>query len=304
MTCGFGFSNKSNQYTVLTMFARKQELCCCPITGKEIFSSQMAEVHVLGTSSWRCIDHAPYSGRKLKFMIYLSGSVYWTCDESKMIYSFDFKEAKFRAIEPPPSADMWPAGWYMVTLGMLGGRLSLCRTSIGSDELRLWVLGKNGLTAWTEFKTIHLGGDDSAFLYSGLEFGLCKYFRIHLAKAKFVAVNYVPSFISLKDVVQGDCVEILNINSESKSFELIEVLIKAECGREEKKTGVDLRKMAMICGGRGGSGGRPLESGMFAPSINSQGSPVVTIELSLEGNSFDDLTSLIPPRSRRFEKDI
>ncbi|CAI9090440.1 OLC1v1025215C1 [Oldenlandia corymbosa var. corymbosa] len=215
MTCGFGISNKSNQYTVLRMLTGKRELCCCPITGKEIFSSQMAEVHVLGTSSWRCIGHAPYSGKKLKFMIYLSGSVYWACDESRMIYSFDFDEAKFRAIEPPPYADMWPAGWYKVALGMLVGRLSLCRTSISSDEVRVWILETNGeLTAWKEFKTIHLGGDDSVFFYSRLEFGLCKYFRIQLAKAKFAAVTYIPSFICLKDVVQGDWFEILNVNSE------------------------------------------------------------------------------------------
>ncbi|CAI9090437.1 OLC1v1025212C1 [Oldenlandia corymbosa var. corymbosa] len=233
MVCGLGFSNISNQYKVLRIFdgrgKRKQEWerCRCPITGSIVnMDREKTDICDLG------------------------GSLYWIVDElgkPEVVHSFDFGKEKFGALKLPPYTSSW--GWSdqsKMTLGMLGGRLTLCHGIINMEEVKIWLLEKNGgLATWKIFKTIDLSYDDrwplgsywpinfrkdkgllmfqspkSAFFYYEPKFGSWKYFRIYHVKAKYESVSHIPSFVMLKDVVKGDCVEILNVNSKCLEFKL------------------------------------------------------------------------------------
>ncbi|KAH7862951.1 hypothetical protein Vadar_011448 [Vaccinium darrowii] len=108
--CGLGFSPKTNQYKVIRMFdlqERVHERVRDPITGKEFLSSRVAEIHTLGTESWKMIGVAPLSfyDYKLDFPSYLNGALHWLLmdhDISDYIASFNFDEEIFRPVPPPP----------------------------------------------------------------------------------------------------------------------------------------------------------------------------------------------------------
>ncbi|KAH7863252.1 hypothetical protein Vadar_015303 [Vaccinium darrowii] len=108
--CGFGFSPKTNQYVVIRIFNQQEQVRQCvrePITGRELFSPRVAEIHTLGTQSWKRIGRAASSlcGYKLEFPSYLNGAVHWLLmdhDISEYIASFNFDDEIFQLVPPPP----------------------------------------------------------------------------------------------------------------------------------------------------------------------------------------------------------
>ncbi|CAI9090441.1 OLC1v1025216C1 [Oldenlandia corymbosa var. corymbosa] len=262
--CGLGYSERTNQFKIFKISFGESVIAPCPITGKDAWLFKVAEVLTLGTSTWRRIGHAPYcgGGYKLTFLTCVGGSIYWLNKYAKkvdLIHSFDFNEEKFRGIKPPPVTDMRRLDQSLMTLGMLGGRLSLCTGLIDMKEIQIWTLEATGECTWKCFKTVNLDIVDrwplgsylpvsfckakkgllmfqspkSAFIYASSERDKLKYFRIHVTKAKYEAVAHIPSFILLKDVIKGDCVEILNTNSRCSEFkmpgETKAIFLKEEC---------------------------------------------------------------------------
>nr|XP_027088487.1 F-box protein At3g07870-like [Coffea arabica] len=199
VSCGFGFSEKTNEYKVIRLFDQgRPELISCPITGKEVFGKRVAEVHTVGSGSWRRIGHAPSYGCELRFTTCLKGSLHWIRkDDRKLdfIYSFDLSQEQFKAIQPPPLEHRMK-DWdnlRNLSLGVLNNSLCLCVGPV-FDDIDIWC-------------------PKSAFMYYEPQFDQWKYFRIQDIKMKFEAVAHTPSLILLKDVVTGDNAEILNVNS-------------------------------------------------------------------------------------------
>ncbi|CAI9090439.1 OLC1v1025214C1 [Oldenlandia corymbosa var. corymbosa] len=242
--CGLGYSERSNQFKIFRISDGESLIAPCPITGEDAWLFEVAEVLTLGTSTWRRIGHAPYcgGGYKLTFLTCVGGSIYWLNKYAKkvdLIHSFDFNEEKFRGIKPPPFADLGQLDQSLMTLGMLGGRLSLCTGLIDMKKIQIWTLEATGECTWKCFKTVNLDVVDRwplgsylpinfckdkkgllmfqspkiAFIYASSERDKLKYFRIHATKAKYEAVAHNPSFVLLRDVIKGDSVEILNTNS-------------------------------------------------------------------------------------------
>ncbi|CAI9090428.1 OLC1v1025192C1 [Oldenlandia corymbosa var. corymbosa] len=243
--CGLGFSSKRKQYKVLRMFNENQDW------PKKI----VAQVHTLGTGDWRSIDHGLNSGLEMRCVTYVSGRLYWIrvaeLWKDELIMSFDFNNEEFRGIRPPSYTNMWKREDKMyMTLGVLEGRLSFCNSIAWRGEMQIWVLEKSGeCTTWNVFKTIFFTMDigdrwprgsffpmnfrkdkgllmfqfpKCAFFYYSPDRHKWKYLRIRETKKYYEAVAHIPSFIKLKDVVEGDCVEILNVNSRGSEFKLEE----------------------------------------------------------------------------------
>lgn len=103
---GMGFSARNNHYKVFRAFSR---LTTDPATGWLWRGTNMAEIHTLGTVSWRNVDIAAL---KLHFdcgPIYLNGALHWIgLDDhngSHCIVTFNSDEERFHlfSIPSPPS---------------------------------------------------------------------------------------------------------------------------------------------------------------------------------------------------------
>ncbi|GMN28151.1 hypothetical protein TIFTF001_046208 [Ficus carica] len=109
INCGLGFSPKTNQYKVIRVlprgvqFVSLEDLAC--FNGAfPTNCGTIAEVHTLGTDSWRRVVNAPYSRYKLAFPTYLNGALYCFCindRESDCIISFNFDEEQFKPVPLP-----------------------------------------------------------------------------------------------------------------------------------------------------------------------------------------------------------
>ncbi|KAG5564500.1 hypothetical protein RHGRI_000621 [Rhododendron griersonianum] len=178
---GLGFSPKTNEYKVIRMFDQ-QERIREPITGRELFSGRVAEIHTLGTRSWKRIGCAPCLslGYNLGFPTYLSGSLHWLLIDiniSDYIISFNFDMERFKSVPQPPlltsffdrepplnvgemSLDMLRS----MSLGTLRGRLCLCDCSY-YGFIDLWVMEKYGVQeSWKKAFCIGTQTDDARWL--------------------------------------------------------------------------------------------------------------------------------------------
>ncbi|KAH7840133.1 hypothetical protein Vadar_013079 [Vaccinium darrowii] len=190
--CGLGFSPKTNDYKVIRMFDQRDKVWVRdPITGKEDYSRRVAEIHTLGTGSWKRIGHAPSSkyGYKLRSPSYLNGALHWLLidynndehiAERNYIVSFNFDKEIFVPVPPPPRNDAIVClhGMEDISLGVLRDWLCIC------DH------------------------DESPG------------FMVHGVKSNYEAIAYTPSFISLKDAVMGDNSPVLNIKSRCAGLRL------------------------------------------------------------------------------------
>ncbi|XP_027183902.1 F-box protein At3g07870-like [Coffea eugenioides] len=257
VSCGFGLCEETNRYKVVRMIDQGyfESVYRCPITGEKSYKKTLVEVHTLGTGTWRRIGYAPYYNSKLKFTTYLNGFLHWiSLDFSKriLIYCFDLGREEFKSVQLPPLGDYFDPiiRWNNqcnTSLGVLRGSLCLCTCS-GYDSLDIWVMKKYGEPkTWTKIVSTYslcverwpycvyqpisfeenkgllmFLSPKSAFIYYQPEnYGRWKYFRILDVKTKYEAIAHVPSLISLKDVLNGDGMEILNINLRCSEYKLL-----------------------------------------------------------------------------------
>lgn len=242
--CGFGFCPKTKQYKVIRMsYQRTRERTSYPITGKRgYYLDRMAEIHTLGTGSWKKIGYAPWSSYKLAFPTYLKGAIHWffvADHNSCLIVSFNFSDEKFHYF-PLPRYHSMISFRYMsrLSLAVLKGSLCICDASI-YNPIEIWVMKEYGVEkSWTKIISIDMSCGERlpvgmyqpiGFLKDGallmFHYPSCsliyydpkrseyKYFEIHGIKSKFEAIAHVPSFISLKDAVMGDGTTVQNIIS-------------------------------------------------------------------------------------------
>ncbi|KAJ4715772.1 F-box protein [Melia azedarach] len=234
---GFGYSLKSKQYKVVRLVFNN-------------FLTRTAEVYTLGTATWRKVGNAPWSTVAGLFATYLNGVIHWVCDDiddhgSDFIVGFDFEDERFCEVPAPPHFDekqKTKDNLCNMSLGVLGGYLSVCDVTYFT-YFDVWVMKDYGVQeSWTKWFTV----DNSSLglcrplkylsngyvlmfykrralvLYNPVEKNV-RYILINEAQSVgFEAITNMPSFLSLKDVVGGDCLEIQNVNSRSAESELQE----------------------------------------------------------------------------------
>ncbi|KAH7862966.1 hypothetical protein Vadar_011611 [Vaccinium darrowii] len=244
MHCGLGFSPKTNQYKVIRTCDRFSR------TGTD--SGSVTEIHTLGTGSWKKIGNAPSTlGHKIGYPTYLNGSLHWFCrgdKDSNCIISFNLDNEEFQTLPPPPFKPFRIAPYtnYTMALGEIRGCLCICCIS-GFEEPKVWVMKEYGVHgSWSEeycFCTEIIAGrcmaglcepisslrNGAILLFHGLMGALfyhdpkepgCRFLELKGYISSYEAIAYIPSFISLKDVVKGDDVTVLNTKSRCAEFKL------------------------------------------------------------------------------------
>ncbi|XP_065870125.1 F-box protein At3g07870-like isoform X2 [Euphorbia lathyris] len=231
--CGFGFNPKTNQYKVVMIF--EHDTIC-----------RMAQVHILGTGSWKIINSAPDPGYKLAFPTYLNGAVHWfglLGKKMSLIVSFDCEEERFLPFSSPPL--MREDSRVNVGMGVLGGCLCVCDSS-NQSLVCVWVMKDYGVEkSWTKVFEIDMFCCDiflyglyqpikymnngallmfnyprNALIYYDPRKPVLKLFHVYHIDSSFEIIAHTPSFISLKDVLAGCNVEVLNVNSRCAGMKL------------------------------------------------------------------------------------
>ncbi|XP_059652057.1 F-box protein At3g07870-like [Cornus florida] len=233
---GFGFCPRTNQYKVIR-FLRSTDF-------EQNLSKTVAEIHTLGTDSWRSIKDAPCPKAKGSFDSLLNGALHWIADSrttSDLICSFDLETEQFRPVPPPAHFDTaYTSKISWINVGALGGWLCICYV-FSDAQFEVWVMKDYGVKeSWikefvidTKFycglrvedlhqpiKFLNNGelwlicGSKSLVIYSP-EKGTFRDFKtLELPKAEVIA--HIPSFISLKDTVIGKSLnKVKNVKWES-----------------------------------------------------------------------------------------
>ncbi|PON96493.1 F-box domain containing protein [Trema orientale] len=253
--CGLGFSPKSNQYKVIRVFDRNTwfERPVDHYDDSFNFTNKFAEVHTLGTDSWRSVVHAPNSNYKLGFPTYLKGALYWLYLNNRRpnyIVSFKFDNEQFVPVSLPCECERTSTN---VSMGVLRGDLCVCDASdftikiwalknYSTDfSIRIWTLENYNTVrkSWTKLLTvdtevyglyqpINYFKNGALLMFRNYTKGLVyypdglpdKYLGLRGLKSRYEAIVHIPSFISLKDIVVGNDVEILNVNSRCGNLKL------------------------------------------------------------------------------------
>lgn len=234
---GLGFNPKKNQYKVIRMFSR---LTTDPATAfSRRLGGSMAEIHTIGTDSWRSVEILAFNRYFESNPVYLNVALHWIYgkDGYKCIGSFDLEEEQFHSFSIPSPPHQQRA---YLKMGVLGGSLCVYYTD-AYGHIDIWVMKDYGISeSWTRLFSIDYASDlgppscfrcqpisylnNGALLMfdpslndliyydelRGLRFKHLKFIGI---KSIFNVIAYTPSFISLKDIAMATNVEVLNVNS-------------------------------------------------------------------------------------------
>lgn len=245
MDCGLGFSLEANKFKVIRIFnLTKSEMLRRPIIWNHgVYGRRVAEIHTLGTGSWKRIGIAPCapSVSNLGFPTYLNGAIHWLCSDlnSDYIISFNFDNEKFQSFPPPPPSDDIDFDTSRnVSLGVLGEWLCICNSEF--EYLDIWVMKDYGTQeSWSKDYCIDTCTDHgrwlrglyepmsylrngaillfhrlgNAVVYYDPKIDEFYFLKLRGIKSKFEAIAHTPSFISLKDAVGGGNLAVLNIKS-------------------------------------------------------------------------------------------
>ncbi|CAN6709804.1 unnamed protein product [Malus baccata var. baccata] len=229
--CGFGFNPKTNEYKVLRIFQQRE-----PYT-------KVAEVHTLGTGSWKFVGTAPFFLSMLEHTTYVKGALFYYESLGYTIYSFDLDTEKFESVPSPPIR--LEKSW-TVSMGVLGDCLCLCDCDV--LRIKFWVLDDHGaqkiwrqkISVYTEncgrwpyglYKSMNYlkngallmfhSRTNSFFYYHPRRYRKAIYLKIRGFKSDFEAISHVPSLISLKDILVGSDVQVLHIHSRCAELRLL-----------------------------------------------------------------------------------
>ncbi|PQM38200.1 F-box/kelch-repeat protein [Prunus yedoensis var. nudiflora] len=233
---GLGFSPRTNEYKVMRILKERT-----PDPNK------VAEIHTLGTGSWKSVGTAPCSDSELSFPTCVKGMLYWLWHKWPCcsVISFDLDTEEFLSV---PSVPFGRVDGGEMSMGDLGGSLCLCKAE--SFDINVWVMDDSGSQKlWKKKVSIRTAAGISRIWPCGVYIPM-KYFEndgllmFHPGLHAFVyhhpgnhspfiylqlrgikyssteAISHVPSFISLKDILVGKDVEILNINSRCALLKL------------------------------------------------------------------------------------
>ncbi|VVA38174.1 PREDICTED: F-box [Prunus dulcis] len=227
-------SPRTNEYKVIRMFKQGTPR-----------PNRVAEIHTLGAGSWKSVGSAPSLASKLAFTTYVKGVLYRFCDEwsSFTIISFDLDTEKLQSVPSPPFGREKCRN---VVLGVLGDCICVCHT----DDLKIkfWTLNDSGAQKlWR--KNISINTQDAGrwpygsfkpmkylqnvcllmfnshtnafFYFHPRNHSPFIFLKLRGFKSDFEVFSHVPSFISLKDILVGKDVEVLNINSRCAGLKLL-----------------------------------------------------------------------------------
>ncbi|XP_073156576.1 F-box protein At3g07870-like isoform X2 [Henckelia pumila] len=145
---GFGICPKTKQYKVISLMCLTS---IDPVTSEES-KSLVADVHTLGSDSWRRIENAPWPKHK-SFDPLLNGAVHWitnSCKPCELISSFDLAAEAFKFVPPPAHFSLQ----YMdrtsrINIGVLKNCLCICY--IYEDTVfEAWLMKEYGVQeSWT-----------------------------------------------------------------------------------------------------------------------------------------------------------
>lgn len=228
---GLGFSLKSNQYKLLRIFDVGYGHGFDNLRSR----GRQAEIYTLGKGSWRVIDQfPPRIPHSFLFGTYLKGTISWACandinDKFDFIISFNFDKEQFEFVSLPPYSAANHKGISDLRMQGLGGCISVCDFSC-AEYFDIWLLkdfgGKKKI--WSKDYRIHMlhgkvhqpirilnneeilmiQGLNAMVSYNHLRMKLRRH-KICGIQSHFGASIHIPSFVSLKDIVGGDEVEVL-----------------------------------------------------------------------------------------------
>jgi F-box interacting protein len=233
---GIGFHPKTNEYKVIRMWNNYYD--------NNVFQGIAVEIHKVGTSTWRNVrvDRSILAWR-LEHPTFLNGSLHWILFDSSSwsILRFNFETENLKFF---PSPSFKHNGLPIphkegVSMGALGDSLYVCYVSL-VGSVKVWIMKKYGSKkSWTKVFSYHSFGaprrdislcwpvihfekvialleyhSEEGFTYYKPEKHRLKRFLVCGTKAKLLEViPHIPSLISLKDIVKGDNIEVLNVHS-------------------------------------------------------------------------------------------
>ena len=148
-----GFSSKTMEFKLLRFFKQQGH-------GHNIY---MAEVHTLGTDSWRSIGEVPniihYSALHGTF---LNGALHWFVvnDDETSLCCFNLDNEQFQPFPRPSQfvkcSKISHKMRRMMSMGVVKDQLFLCHP-FNNSVLEIWVMGNYGISeSWTRLHVINL----------------------------------------------------------------------------------------------------------------------------------------------------
>lgn len=139
---GFGYCPKMKQYKVIHfMHLPSRDPHSSPDS-----KQMVANIHTLGSDTWRRIENVPYLKRN-SFNPFLNGALHWVTNSSKpseLIYSFDLEGEKFKAVPPPAHFNaQYVKKLSCINIGVLRGCLCICYI-YESASFEVWVMKEYG----------------------------------------------------------------------------------------------------------------------------------------------------------------
>ncbi|MED6110658.1 hypothetical protein PIB30_044940 [Stylosanthes scabra] len=192
----------------------------------------IVEMHIVGTSTWINIE-VDYP-KNLTFLswysTYLNGALHWIgsdAHDNASIWCFNFDTERFQSFSMPEMDTR-------TKFSLFEFRDSLCVMYYTDNLVTMWMMEKYGIgESWVRIFHISVcSGSDHQFfhppdtnsdiiasrshsciVYLDRDNQEFKIFEAPWFDFTFEAIRHVPSLISLKDVIIGDNVEVLNIYS-------------------------------------------------------------------------------------------
>ncbi|XP_057441267.1 F-box/kelch-repeat protein At3g06240-like [Lotus japonicus] len=243
---GFGFQPKTNEYKVVRIFKKRY---------------MIAQIHTLGTSTWRNLVVKSRYLTRLQFPTCVSGALHWIrvsdYEDKLSILCFNFETERFRSFPCPPHLFKMHCTT-SVTMGELKGCLYVCASfslSYHDTRVKMWIMKKYGFgESWTKVFSIDVtdlcnigakiryhtyclcwpvkhfkngGGilmyhSFNWFIYYEPEKNGFKIFKGYGTKSRFKVIPHIPSLISLKDAVKRENIDVQNFHSSCAGLKLHE----------------------------------------------------------------------------------
>ncbi|XP_057424369.1 F-box/kelch-repeat protein At3g06240-like [Lotus japonicus] len=235
---GFGYDPKTNEYKVLRVLKRLQNR-------RRVTNIVMtADMYTLGTSKWRNVEVNLENIFWLLFPTCTNGALHWICSHDKKgsLLCFNFESERFYSFPSPPGVfNEGSDGTNNVSMGDLGGFLYICDSSSRDTPVTMWIMKEYDIGgSWTKVFNIDImskkcwpyGGiywpvkhfnngaailmchSSMLFIYYEPQKCISKFFEVRGTQSKYSEViPHIPSFVSLKTVMNGDNIRLLDVNS-------------------------------------------------------------------------------------------
>ncbi|XP_057453980.1 F-box/kelch-repeat protein At3g06240-like [Lotus japonicus] len=241
---GFGFHDKTNQYKVVRILHKRR-------IWREPKMIMTVEMHTLGTSTWRNVGDFDDNICELGFPTCVNEALHWICldDNERSISRFHFEHEKFDSLPFPQGSENGISGTRNITMGVLNECLYICDSSFLDIPIRMWIMKDYGVEeSWTrafsidtmirycwpygglywpvqKFKSpaaILLYHSSNCFIYYEFRRRQFKCFKVCGSESNLEGIPHIPSHISLKNIVKGGNIKVVDINSRSSKFKLVE----------------------------------------------------------------------------------